>query len=257
MTLSGSLSEVVGTLIERFERPLVTVPTEAAATATATAAADSGDVRAVLDTGVSSLSTRSRMRLAEPGVDVRKASVDSLVVSGNSRLAVVGATDTETLAVVDDGVDDPLDRLWATADPVTVDAPAYSQFVDAVGERLGPEAAAVVDGDLAVSSGGGVIDAETAARIDPPGLLVFGAARGRCLWSEVVDVARDTGLCSRGTLQRRLSTLRNEGVVCTVPVERDSRGGRPNRLEPVGSDERATTSTSDARNDLAPREASD
>ncbi len=234
MSLSGSLREVVGTLVARFERPLVTVPTNAAAVVTA-AAVDSVDARVVIDTEVtSSLSTRSKMRFVEPTVDVRGGSVDSLVVSddGGDRLAAVATSGGETLAVVDDTGVDSFDHVWRTGESVTFDVPAHSEFVGEVHERLGSRAATVVDGGASAVDGE-VINGATAAWFDPAGLLVFGGARGRCLWSEVVGVARSTGLCSRRTLQRRLSTLQERDLVRTVPAERETAGGRPNRLEPV------------------------
>jgi hypothetical protein len=223
-TESGSLNEVVDGLLRRATNPIVGVRGRDERRAVASVAARlTENVRVLLDPTISSdLNSLTEMHLSEDHVDVRVGPVGSLFVSGDDLLAVVEVAPRSVSAAVDTNDSEEFGDRWSEANCLETDNPSHSSFVAEAGDRLGPSASAAVD----------VSATELRGSVDPAGLLVWGGARSRSLWSEVVDVARETGLCSRGALQRRLSTLRDEQLVRTVPVDRDGPGGRPNRLEP-------------------------
>lgn len=224
-TETGGLTEVLSTLLEQTNTPLVGVPDGGTARVAGPVIGDSDDrVRVLLAADPDRLDPITATHLKESNVDVRRGPAGSLWVRGRDRLSIVETGVDESVAAVDSSPEsNALVERWEGAANVDISSPARSDLVECAHNQMGKTAADVVEKSTAAQV--------TRGSVGPAGLLVWGGARSKSTWSDVVDVARETDLCSRRSLQRRLSSLCDNDIVRRVPMGRDGSGGRPNRLE--------------------------
>ncbi|MEZ3115623.1 DUF5821 family protein [Halobaculum sp. MBLA0147] len=233
-SIEGQANKVFAALLDRVSEPVVTLPArdETRAFLAALADREGSRVDLVLAEGVPDrLRWTTRIRaaaLVEQGrLSVRVGPAADVVV-----------VDPETVGTFDPSVEPPVGLVGAAdvydryrerfdrSEPVDLETPGRDTVLARTRETLGASAAETV----AVET-----TRESLGSLDPVSLLVWAGAEGEARVGEVIDTVRDLDVAAPRTVQRRIDSLADEGLITAVPVN-DGGLGRPERRLRVAVD---------------------
>jgi hypothetical protein len=232
----GAPKEVLTELLHRIETPIVTLPARDVARpfvhALGEVEGEKEQVDVILAEGVvSELGWPTRTRAAEYVADgwlsIREGPAADVMVVGPETLGTLDASVRPALGFF--GETEEYDRYherWERSDPVDLDTCGRGELLETTAEIVSEDAAQTVAVETRRDSRG---------RLDPISLLVWAGAEANVRGSAVADAIEELGLATRRTANRRIESLREEGLVVTETIPEKTRG-RPARRLGLGVD---------------------
>lgn len=214
----GKTNEVIREIVEDMNSPIVSCPSRDLLMSVP----NSDGLRLLVDEGlIEQTSKIVRMELSESTSEIRETNVPDVSVRDPEagQAAIVDRTGPGAVAAVIDSDPETITETWREADSVEFDVPEWSEFVGVVSENAGREAGNELR----------TIASSCLRGDDLPDLVtlsVWAGAVAGARRSDIVDALDQLGLSSPSAVSRRISRLKDETIIRSVPVQ-DGSVGRP------------------------------